>query len=86
MSRASASPRRTGLRPTGTIPDIPAAVSIAEKNGVFSSSTPTCGGLRRVEALTQRRRNRGTVLQMIAPAGERVFEVDAPVVDLSQRY
>ena len=44
MSRASAAPRRTGLSPTGTIPDIPAATSIAEKNGVFSSSTPTCGG------------------------------------------
>ena len=26
------------------MPDIPAATSIAEKNGVFSSSTPTCGG------------------------------------------
>ena len=28
---ASASPRRTGLRPTGTIPDIPAATSMAEE-------------------------------------------------------
>src|SRR5581483_7084527 len=44
MSRVSAAPRRTGLRPTGMIPDIPAATNTAEKNGVFSSSTPTCGG------------------------------------------
>ena len=41
---ASAAPRRIGFRPTGTIPDKPAATSSDEKNGVFCSSTPTCGG------------------------------------------
>src|SRR5882757_2217793 len=44
MSRYSAAPRRTGLSPTGTIPVIPAATNTEEKNGVFSNSTPTCGG------------------------------------------
>ena len=44
-SRCSAAPRRTGFSPTGTMPVIPAAASTAEKNGVFCSSTPTCGGL-----------------------------------------
>src|SRR3984885_2256986 len=44
MSRRSAAPRRTELSPTGTIPVIPAATKTEEKNGVFSNSTPTCGG------------------------------------------
>src|SRR3984885_1811846 len=44
MSRCSAAPRRTELSPTGTIPVIPAATNTEEKNGVFSNSTPTCGG------------------------------------------
>lgn len=44
MSPASAAPRHTGLRPTGTIPDSAPATSVAEKNGVFCSNTPTCGG------------------------------------------
>src|ERR1700730_15964568 len=44
MSRCSAAPRRTGLSPTGTTPVIPAATKTEEKNGVFSNSTPTCGG------------------------------------------
>ena len=85
MSRRSASPRRTGLSPTGTIPDIPAATSIAEKNGVFSSSTPDMRRPAGVEPRTQRRGDRGTVLQVIAPAGERVLEVDTAIVDLGQR-
>ncbi len=42
--------------------------------------------LGRVQTRTQRRRNRGGVLNMIAPAGKRVFEIDPSVVDLSQRY
>ena len=43
-SRCSAAPRRTGFSPTGTMPVSAAATSTAEKNGVFCSSTPTCGG------------------------------------------
>ena len=50
-SRSSAAPRRIGFRPTGTMPDSAAAISSEEKNGVFCSSTPTCGGQVRVEAL-----------------------------------
>ena len=44
ISRSNAAPRRIGLRPTGTIPVSAAAMSSDEKNGVFCSSTPTCGG------------------------------------------
>ena len=38
----------------------------------------------RVEAFTQRCRDRCTLLDVITPAGERVFEVDTSVVDLSE--
>jgi hypothetical protein len=34
--------------------------------------------------LAQCLRDRGTLPHVIAPAGERVFEVDPPVVDLGQ--
>ena len=39
----------------------------------------------RVEPRTQCRGHRGTVPEMVAPADERILEVDAPVVDIDQR-
>lgn len=80
MSPASAAPRRTGLRPTGTIPDSAPATSVAEKNGVFCSNTPTCGG-RAGSGVPAALRRCGTVPDVVAPTGERVLEIDAPIVD-----
>ncbi len=44
ISRASASPRRVWLSPTGTSPLRPAATSRLEKNVVLPRSAPMCGG------------------------------------------
>ncbi len=73
-----------GFSPTGTMPVRPAAARTAEKNGVFCSSTPTWGGLSGSSG-PQRGRHRGAVLEVISPAGERVLEVDTPVVDVDER-
>ena len=67
------------------MPDIPAATNTAEKNGVFSNSTPTCGGRLGSSRCAQCRRDRGAVPEMVAPADERILEVDAPIVDIDQR-
>ena len=55
-----------------------------EERGVLQQHADV-GRFVRVQAGLQRGRHRGTVLEVISPAGERVLEVHTPVVDVDKR-
>ena len=85
MSRFSAAPRRIGLSPTGTIP-VSAGCDqhCREERCVLQQHAD----MRRpvgVQPCAQRRRHCGAVLDVVAPAGERLLEVHTAVVDVDQR-
>ena len=85
MSRASASPRRVGFRPTTTSPASPAATSTVEKNGVLPSNTPTCGGLAGSSRARSAAARSAAGLDVVTPADEPVLGVDTAIGDVDER-